>query len=830
MDRREGSRIEFAVKTEAEYATLAELAAMVVAFEDGAPVRLSDVARLEDGAEDERGYARYSGAPAVGLGVTKQSDGNTVAIAREMHRRVAALESTLPSDMQFTKGEGVADFSIAIKEAIEEAIFSLWFGAILATLTVFVFLRRFRPTLVVGLAIPISLLATFGVMWWLDYTLNTMTILALTLAVGVVIDDAIVVLENIERHRETGESAAAAASSGAREVAFAATAATVSVAAVFIPVAFVTGMVGNFLSVFGATVAAAVLLSLVVALTLTPMLAARIPAAQEREHGSVYHRLEVWFTNLESGYRGILDWTLAHRKTTLAIATVSFLASCGLSTQLGSEFFPPADVGRIFVGVETPPGTTPEGTLEVMKKNEEWIFAQPEVAGGFVGVGFAGPSGGADPTRGIMFVMLKKRETRERSAQEIIAAGRKVLGAIPGQKVRLSDMSGMAMSADRGEFEVELQGNLEIADLAALGDRFVAALEANGGFVDVDQSLKLGRPEVRVIPDREKAAALGVDADQLATTVQAMIGGMDVGTFSEAGNRYDIRVRLEEEFRRDPDSILSLYVRTREGGTMELRNLVTIEKGAAPSTITRVDRQRAVRIMANLDAGKDLGTALEDARKIASGMLPEGVVMLPAGGTEQMVESFQSLMFALILGILVIYMVLAAQFESLVHPLTVMLALPLALVGALGGLLLMKALGRPGMTINLFSMIGMILLFGLVTKNSILLVDYANQLREKGLDKLTAMRTAAPIRMRPVLMTAISMIFGAAPAAFGIGPGSESRSPMAIAVVAGMISSAALTLLVVPVFYLTLDDAVEWLQNRLGRRSKQRPPHAVPAG
>jgi HAE1 family hydrophobic/amphiphilic exporter-1 len=826
----EGSRIEFAVKTEAEYATVKELAAMVVAYEDGAPVRLSDVARLEDGSEDERGFARYSGSPAVGIGVTKQSDGNTVAIAEEMRRRIEKLEPMLPPDIAFVTGEGVADFSIAIKEAIEEAIFSLWFGAVLATLTVFVFLRRFRPTLVVGLAIPISLIATFGVMWVLDYTLNTMTILALTLAVGVVIDDAIVVLENIERHRETGESAAEAASSGAREVAFAATAATISVAAVFIPVAFVTGMVGNFLSEFGATVAAAVLLSLVVALTLTPMLAARIPAAQEREHGSVYHRLEVWFENLESGYRGVLDWTLTHRKTTLAIATVSFLGSCGLSTQLGSEFFPPADVGRIFVGVETPPGTTPEGTLEVMKKNEEWIFSQPEVAGGFVGVGFAGPGGGADPTRGIMFVMLKDRAGRERSAQEIIAEGRKVLGAIPGQKVRLSDMSGMAMSSDRGEFEVELQGNLEIAELTALGDRFAAALEANGGFVDVDQSLKLGRPEVRVIPDREKAAALGVDADQLATTVQAMIGGMDVGTFSEAGNRYDIRVRLEEEFRSDPDSILSLYVRTREGGTMELRNLVSIEKGAAPSTITRVNRQRAVRIMANLDADKDLGTALEDARTIAAQLLPEGVSMLPAGGTEQMVESFQSLMFALVLGVLVIYMVLAAQFESLVHPLTVMLALPLALVGALGGLLVMNAFGRPGMTINLFSMIGMILLFGVVTKNSILLVDYANQLREKGLDKLEAMRTAAPIRMRPVLMTAISMIFGAAPAAFGIGPGSESRAPMAIAVVAGMISSAALTLLVVPVFYLTLDDGVEWLRNRLRRRSKEQPPHAVPAG
>jgi hydrophobe/amphiphile efflux-1 (HAE1) family protein len=826
----EGERIEFQVKTDAEYRSVAELAAMVVAYENAAPIRLSDVARLEDGSEDERGYARYSGEPAVGIGVTKQSDGNTVAIAEEMHRRIDVLEKSLPADMKFSKGDGVADFSKAIKEAVEEAIFSLWFGALLATFTVFVFLRRFRPTLVVGLAIPISLIATFGVMWALDYTLNTMTILALTLAVGVVIDDAIVVLENIERHREAGEEPLEAASKGAREIAFAATAATVSVAAVFVPVVFVTGMVGNFLSEFGATVATAVMLSLVVALTLTPMLAARIPAPKEREHGSIYHRLEMWLHGLETSYRRVLDWTLGHRGVTLGIALVSLLGACGLSGQLGSEFFPPADVGRFFVAVETPPGTSPEGTLEVMKKNEEWVFAQPEVAGGFVGVGFAGPEGGADPTRGIMFVMLKNRKLRERSAQEIIAEGREALGSIPGQKVRLSDMSGLAMTSDRGEFEVELQGNLEIVELAELGDRFVAALEAKGGFVDLDQSLKLGRPEVRVIPDREKAAALGVDADQLATTVQAMIGGMDVGTFSEAGNRYDIRVRLEEEFRRDPDSILGLYVRTRQGGTMELRNLVRVEKGAAPSTITRVNRQRAVRISANLTDGKDLGAALQEANALAKEMLPEGVVMLPAGGTEEFVKSFRMLLFAMGLGILVIYMVLAAQFESLVHPLTVMLALPLAMVGALGGLLFMKAIGRPGMTLNLFSMIGIILLFGLVTKNSILLVDYANQLRQRGLDKVEAMRRAAPIRMRPVLMTAIAMIFGAAPAALGIGPGAETRSPMAMAAMAGMISSTALTLLVVPVFYLTLDDGVVWLRRKLRRRTSDAEPHAVPAG
>jgi len=821
--------IEFAVKTAAEYTTVAELADMVIAFENNAPIRLRDVARVEDGSEDLRAYARYDGGPAVGIGVTKQSDGNTVAIANEMLKRVSEIQKTLPADMRFKEGEGVADFSRSIREAVEEAIFSLWFGALLATFTVFVFLRRFRPTLVVGLAIPVSLIATFGFMWMFDYTLNTMTLLALTLAVGVVIDDAIVVLENIERHRDAGESPKEAASKGAREIAFAATAATVSVAAVFIPVVFVEGMVGNFLSEFGATVAIAVLLSLVVALTLTPMLAARIPPPKEREHGSVYHRLEVWLERLESSYRRVLEWTLAHRGVTLGVALVSLIGACGLQRQLGAEFFPPADVGRFFLSLETPPGSTPENTLAALKRCEEWVLAQPEVAGAFAGVGQAGPDGGQEPTRGIMFVMLKSLKTRERDVHEIIDEGRRVFSEIPGMKVRMSDMSGMMMSSESGQFEVEIAGNLEIEELAALGDAFIEALAAKGGFVDLNQSLRLGRPELRVIPDREKAAALGVDADQLATTVQAMIGGMDVATFSEAGNRYDIRIRLDEKDRRNPDSILGLYVRTREGGTMELRNLVRVEKGAAPSTITRVNRERAVKISANLAQGKDLRTALDQAEAIAASMLPEGVQLEPSGGTEEFVKSFQSLVFAMGIGILVIYMVLAAQFESLVHPLTVMLALPLSMVGAFGGLFVMGAwpLERPGMTLNLFSMIGIILLFGLVTKNSILLVDYANQLRERGLDKTEAMRRAAPVRMRPVLMTAIAMIFGALPAALGIGPGAETRSPMAVAAAAGMISSTALTLLVVPVFYLTLDDGILWLRAKLRRR--EAPPGAAPS-
>ncbi len=814
----EGANIEFTVKTDAEYGSVAELANMVIAFVDGAPVRLSDVGRVEDGAEDQRSFARYDGKPAVGIGVIKQSDGNTVAIVDEILRRMKAMQPLMPPDMKFKFGDGVADFSRSIREAVKEAIFSLWFGALLATLTVFVFLRRFRPTLVVGLAIPISLITTFGFMWAFDYTLNTMTLLGLTLAVGVVIDDAIVVLENIERHRELGEEPREAASKGTREIAFAATAATISVAAVFVPVVFVDGMIGNFLGEFGATVAIAVLLSLVVALTLTPMLAARIPAPKVREEGSLYHVFERWFSRLEAGYRRVLDWTLQHRIKTMLVVAASLPLSFFMLRNLGGEMFPPADIGRFFVAMETPPGTTPAAALGIMKQNEKWILAQPEVAGAFAGVGFAGPDGGADPTRGIMFVMLKNRKERKRDVHEIIAEGRKALGAIPGEKVRLSDMSGMMMSSDRGQFEIELQGNLGIQQLSELGDRFVEALRKRGGFVDLDQSLKLGRPEVRVIPDREKAAALGVDAEQLAITVNAMIGGMEVGTFSEGGNRYDIRVRLDQQDRMDPESILGLYVRTRQGDTVELRNLVRVEKGAAPSAITRVNQQRAVAISANLE-NKDPQSALRDAEAVAREILPEGVKMFPAGANEEMVKGISQLGFSLMLGVLVIYMVLAAQFESLVHPLTVMLALPLAMVGALGGLELMGALGRPGMTLNLFSLIGIILLMGLVTKNSILLVDYANQLRERGMDKVEAIRTAAPVRMRPVLMTAIAMIFGALPSALGIGPGAETRAPMAVAAAAGMISSTALTLIVVPVFYLGMDDAAAWVRRKIWRKA-----------
>ena len=814
----ESKRVEYGIKTDAEFRTIEELERLVVAYVADTPVHLRDVARVEDGSEDQRVIARYNGVTTVGIGVRKQSGGNSVSIVDEVYARLDAIQAILPDGISIMRSVGFVDFSESIREAVSETKFTLVFGALLAVLTVFVFLRRTRPTLIVAAAIPISLITTFGLVWLFGYTLNTMTLLGMTLAVGVVIDDAIVVLENIERHRESGENALQAARAGTREIAFAATAATVSVAVVFLPVIFVEGIVGSFLGSFGLTVAGSVLISLFVALTLTPMLAARMPPPAERAHGGIYHRLEQGFRALESGYRRTLFWTLDHRLATVGLALGALALALFFGSRLEAEFFPPADEGIFFAKIEAAPGTSLDATLAYLQRDEQWTLAQPEVAGLFSAVGSTGPSGPSRPNQAMMFGSMHPRAQRARSVNQFISDARAALGSIPGRTIRIFNPAEMMRGgAHAGSFEVQILGNLPLEDLAELADRMSDALEARGGFVDLDTSLKLGLPELRVIPDREKAAALGVDARTIASAVKLMIGGTDVGVFKEAGRRFDIRMRLEAEDRARPEDIDRLYVRAANGEVVELGNVVETRMGAAASSITRTNRQRSVTIASNL-VGKTLGEAVADAREVAAQILPPGVRLGLTGQAEDMRESARQFGLAILLGVLVIYMVLAAQFESLVHPLTVMLALPLAMVGALGGLWAF------GQTINLFSLIGIVLLFGLVTKNSILLVDYANQLRRGGMDKLEAIRTAAPVRMRPVLMTAISMIFGVLPAALGLGPGSETRAPMAIATAAGMFSSTVLTLLVVPVFYLAFDDMADFV-----KRGFRRAPRSLSA-
>ncbi|MCA9511950.1 MAG: efflux RND transporter permease subunit, partial [Myxococcales bacterium] len=817
----EGPGIEWAVKTDAEFRSVEELERMVVRFEDDAPVYLRDVARVEDGEEDYRSIIRFNGTETVAIGIVKQSDANAVDVARLCFARLEEIRRILPPDVRMADRDAILDFSKSIVEAVAETQFALAFGAVLAVFVVFVFLRRSRPTFIIAAAIPLSVIGTFGLVWVAGNTLNTMTLLGLTLAIGVVIDDAIIVLENIERHRESGKSAREAARDGTREITFAAAAATFSVAAVFIPVVFADGFVGAFLSEFGFTVAGSVILSLLVALTLTPMLAARMPPPAPRRPGGVYDRLEAMFTGLETGYRRVLDLSLAHRAATFAVAIASLGLAVVFGRMLGAEFFPPSDGGLVFVQFEAPVGSSLEHTVELLKTNEAVALALPETRGVFSEVGYGGSRGVGMPSAGAVNINMGSPRGRERSTHELMPIIRAKLKEIPGQKVSVVDPFG-SMSSSNAMFETQILGSLSLEQLDDLASKMVRELEQRGGFVDVDSNLDLGLPELRVVPDREKAAALGIDAATLAQVIQLTIGGLDVGVFKEEGRRYDIRMKIDDAERRSPSAIDDLYVRGRSGEVVELRNLVRLVPGAAASQISRTDRQRSVTITSNLD-GITLAEAVRAAEDVAKRVLPEGVQLAESGEAEFMRESFAQFGLMLVLAILAIYMVLASQFESFLLPLSVMLALPFAMVGALGGLWLASLFGMSGMTFNMFSLIGMILLAGLVTKNSILLVDYANQLhREEGKSPLEAMRIAAPIRMRPVLMTAFSMIFGVLPAALGIGPGSETRAPMAVATAAGMFSSMMLTLLVVPVFYVSLERFSERVRVLARRRGAAR--------
>ncbi|MEZ4331338.1 MAG: efflux RND transporter permease subunit [Myxococcota bacterium] len=806
----EGSQVEWALKTAAEFRSLDELARMVISWEGDAPIRLGDVARIEDGAEDIRRASHMNGKPGIAIAVKKQSDGNTVAIVDEFYRRMDILRERAPDGIHIVENAGFIDNSELIRESFEETLFSLVFGGLLAVFVVFVFIRRTRPTLIVAMAIPMSIVTTFGMIWLFDYTLNTMTLLALTLAIGVVIDDAIIVLENIERHREGGKSAFEAARSGTREITLAAAAATFSVAAVFLPVAFATGQMGSFLTEFGVTVSVAVVISLLVALTITPMLAARMPPPKERSHGSIYHRLEDGFRGLESTYRRVLDWSIASPWKTTAIAVAAIALAIVAGSRLKGEFFPPADSGFVAVRFKTPPGSSLENTVDILTRNEAWFLEQPEVASIFAAIGSTSISIGG-PTDGMLNARLYPADQRERSAQDIMAEAREALMHIPGQEFSVVDPMG---SSDR-EFEVEIVGSGSLEEFERYADEMIARLEGEGGMVDMEKSLRIGLPEARVVPDRDKAAALGIDAATVAETVQAMIGGLDVAKYRDGEERHDVRIRMEKSDRDELSAIGGLWVRARNDELVDLRNLVTIERGATAASITRTDRERSVKVMASLE-GIALGEAVARAQRVAKEILPPTMALRLTGDAEAMRESGQQFMVMMVLAVLVIYMVLAAQFESFVQPVIVMAALPFSMVGALGGLWLC------GMSLNLFSMIGIVLLIGLVTKNSILLVDYANQLQAEGASATEAMRQAAPVRMRPVLMTALSMIFGVLPSALGIGPGAETRAPMGVATAAGMFTSMLLTLLIVPVFYLGL----ERVRGRFAARRRASPVQA----
>jgi len=815
---------EYTVKVKGEFVNIQEINDLVIAYDKGAPVRLRDIGKAEDGMEEKRSIVRFNGIPAIGMGVQKQSGTNTVAVANRVKTEIEKIRKTLPPGMSLNIA---MDQSVFIQRSIDEVQKHLVLGSFFAVLAVFIFLRNFRTTLISAVALPVSVIATFALIRAFDFTFNNMTMLALTLSVGLLIDDAIIVIENIYRHVEDGMTPREASTFATSEIGLAVMATTFAIVAIFLPVAFMKGIIGRFFLQFALTVVFSVLVSLLVSFTLTPMLASIFLKSIARRLGNAgteaaaaigpMARLaglfEKGYSGIERSYRPLLAFSLRHRGAMLTGALILFAGSIYLTKFIGKEFIPPEDQGQFIVRLEAPIDYSVDKADEFFQPAEKILREMPEITAVYYR---QGPGGAVN--RAFIMIRLVPKSERKKSQEELKKEIRDKLRKFPGLKVSAENLSLIG----GGQRQVPIQYSVRGRDLTALQSytkQISAEFSKLPGIVDVDTSLEMGKPELKVFIDRDKAADLGVDVAGITEVINLLISGeTEVTKYKDEsrGKRYDVRIRLNPDERSNPDDLNKLYVRSRDGRLVELRNLIRIQEGGGPSVIDRVDRQRSISLFASLEE-KPLGKAVEELNSIAGRILPADYLPKYRGTAETMSESFRYLAFALILGVIMAYMVLAAQFESFVHPFTVLLSMPLSFVGAFGALLL------TGNTINIFSLIGLILLMGLVKKNAILLVDYTNVLRERGIPRREAILQAGPVRLRPILMTTFAMVFGMMPVAFGVGEGSETRSPMGIAVIGGLLTSLFLTLVVVPAAYDLFDD---W-QERFKKRRQKGGQHEV---
>ncbi|HVG94743.1 MAG TPA: efflux RND transporter permease subunit [Planctomycetota bacterium] len=791
--RLEDPERETNVRLRGEALDVAAFRDLVVSERDGAVTRLSDVATIEDGLEDRRLVARNNGEPAQGVGIRKQRGANAVEIARAVRRRLVEIRETLPPGAQVQVS---FDTTAPVEESIHEIGFTMVLAVLLTALVCWLFLGSISSTVNVLLSIPTSVVGTFAVMHFLGFTLNTFTLLGLSLAVGIVVDDAIMVLENIFRRAEHGDGRVRAAVMGAREISFAAMAASAAIVAIFLPVAFMQGIVGRFFFQFGVTISVAVLLSLLEALTLTPSRCSQFLAVGERRT-RLGRGVEAAFHGLAAGYARSIPFVLRWRWLVVLLGVGLFVASLALLKGLRRELTPSQDMGRAIARVQTPVGSSIDSTDAEMREIEKVLFARPEVANVFMSLG-GGPSQGLVNTATVN-VTLVPRSERALSYQEFVAEMRPLLSKGAARRVAFQDLSQQGFTARRGfPVEIALRGR----DWATLATAAVATMERMRDsplFADVDSDYRAGMPETRIRPDRDRAATAGVSVADLAEALNVLVGGVRVGTWEDRGRRYDIRVRLLSDQRTRERDLALLRVRARDGSLVPLSSLVAIETTESLFAITRRGRERAISVFANVPPTASQADAIERAKAIALEVLPPGYSVVLSGQSQALEESFRELAFALLLGVIVAYMILASQFNSFVHPITVLVALPFSVSGALA------ALAWTDLSLNLYSFIGIVLLMGIVKKNSILLVDFTNQRRLAGASRDQALIEACPTRLRPILMTTMSTLAGALPAALAQGPGGEVRQPMAVAVLGGVAVSTLLTLFVVPSLYSLFD-------------------------
>ncbi len=798
--RVEGEQREFAVRSRGDLVTAAEFGAIVVAGAGDQVVRLRDVADVVVGPEDERTAMRYNGQPALGLGVAKQSKASTLAVAAEVRRALPAMREYLAPGMRL---EVAYDSSQFISESIHEVKDTLLIAGALVVLVILLFLKSVRATIIPVLAIPVSIVGTATAALALGYTVNILTLLALVLAIGLVVDDAIVVLENVHRHMEMGKPRRRAAVDATREIGFAIVSTTITLVAVFIPLSFLTGTVGRLFREFGISVAVAVLISGFVALTLTPMLCSRMltpPSSLRRTWAE--RSFEDFFSWLNRFYSATLRWCLARRALVLLAAFALIAIAVVTYRLLPRELVPIEDRSVAFGIVIAPEGATLEYTDGYMKQVEDRLLTLPERRGLMtaIGLGFGGPGRVTD---GFLFLSLLERGEREKSQQKIVSELFPQLLGIPGVLAFLINPPSLGGGSNFNPVEYVLRSE-SYPQLAQAVGILMGKAQQLGYLVNLDSDLRLNKPQLDIEIDRQRAAQQGVSVTEIGTTLESYLGGRVVSNFKRGAKQYDVIVQMRPQQRATPSVIDEICVRG-ESGLVPLANLMRARETVAPKELNHYNRMRAATITASLAPGVDLGSALDALDGIVREDLPAGVTRELKGQSREYRESEGNLNFLFVLSLAFIFLVLAAQFESFIHPFTILLSVPLAVVGALVSLLVLRQ------SLNIYSQIGLIMLIGLVTKNAILIVEYGNQRRATGETVREAIVHAAAIRLRPILMTSFSTIFGILPIAMGLGAGGEARMPLGVAVVGGMLFSTFLTLILVPVMYELLS---RWTSTR----------------
>lgn len=767
-------------------------------------IRIKDVARVEDGLSDIRRIARVNGKDSLNISVRKQRGTNEVVVAKTVRERIAELKDRFPPGYEYRIN---VDFTRSTESTVNLTIEKLIVAALITIVVCFLFLGSIPAAVNILFSIPTSILGTFIILYFSDFTLNLFTLLALTLAISIVVDDAIMLLENIVRHKRMGKSPAKAASDGSKEVLPAAIAATFAVVAVFLPVVFMDGIIGKFFYQFGITMSAAVLISLVEAITITPMRAAAFLRSNKPES-----KLEKWldhrFEIYGAFYQKILAPCLTWKVSIIIGSTVFFVGSLFLFQLVKKEFVPAQDQDLILIVGQSPPGSSLETTNAAAEALEKIVREEPGVEGFFVSVGAGGPGGGQINSI-FMPVALKPRSERDKGHLEIMDSLRKKFREVKGARVNMRDASTRNLTSGRqNPVAVNLRGpDLEI--LSAKAKELMDTLEKENLAVDLDTDYKAGIPELVVTPKRDAMALRGVSVENVGQVLSASVGGIRQGRYTADGRRYDIRFKLPDELMRSSKDLSRLFVRNSSNNLVSIADLVTVEETMASQTINRVNRQRAVSVFGNLSPGQSQSVVLQKTDQILKKILPPGYGFAFEGAAAGLGEAFRSLTTALLAGILVAYLILAVQFNSFIHPISVLIALPFSITGAV------LTLWLTGASLNLFSFIGLIVLMGIAKKNSILLVEFTNQVRERSKDISVreALLEACPVRLRPILMTSVATVAAAAPLVFGGGLGHEARMPMGLAIIGGTILSTILTLFVVPAVYLGLS---RWEKSRPG--------------